>query len=141
MALNVHKSMLKTCILCGEFDEQPRKEIREFGTMTKDIRKMALWLKRNGVYHIAMESTGIYWKPIFNVLEEEGINVELVNAQHIKNLPGRKTDIKDAEWIAELFRNGLISSSFIPPKQIREIRSLTRSRRKLVEDQTDKKPY
>ncbi|MEA2032305.1 MAG: transposase [Euryarchaeota archaeon] len=82
---------------------------------------------------VAMESTGMYWKPIFNILED-GFDVVLANAQHIKNVPGRKTDIKDCQWIARLFRNGLISGSFIPPRDIRELRDLTRTRRKLVEE-------
>jgi len=97
---------------------------------------MADWFLENNVYDVAMESTGVYWKPIYNILESQGIKVVLVNARHIKNLPGRKTDIKDAQWIAELFRNGLISASFIPPKEIRELRDLNRTRRKLVEEKT-----
>ena len=97
---------------------------------------MVDWLKTNEVHDVAMESTGVYWQPIYNILEREGFNVVLANAQHIKNVPGRKTDIKDAQWIAELFSNGLISGSFIPPQLIRELRTLTRSRRKLVEEKT-----
>ena len=133
---DVHKSMVMSCILTGDFNEQPRKEIRDFGTMTKEILTMANWFLDNEVYDVAMESTGVYWKPIFNILESKGIKVVLVNARHIKNLPGRKTDIKDAQWIAELFRTGLISPSFIPPKEIRELRDLNRTRRKLVEEKT-----
>ena len=125
-----------SCILTGDFNEQPRKEIRDFGTMTKEILTMADWFLENEVYDVAMESTGVYWKPIFNILESKGIHVVLSNARDIKNLPGRKTDIKDAQWIAELFRNGLISASFIPPKEIRELRDLNRTRRKLVEEKT-----
>lgn len=125
-----------SCILTGDFNEQPRKEIRDFGTMTMNIMQMADWFLDNNVYDVAMESTGVYWKPIFNILESKGIHVVLVNARHIKNLPGRKTDIKDAQWIAELFRNGLVSASFIPPKEIRELRDLNRTRRKLVEEKT-----
>ena len=134
--LDVHKSKVTACMLVGDLNEQPQKEIREFGTMTKDIHELAKWLKANGVKDVAMESTGVYWKPIFNILECEYVDVVLANAQHIKNVPGRKTDIKDAQWIAELFRNGLISASFIPPKDIRELRDLNRTRRKLVEEKT-----
>ena len=134
--LDVHKSKVTACMLLGDLNEEPAKEIREFGTMTKDIHDLADWLKANDVKHVAMESTGVYWKPIFNILECEDIEVVLANAQHIKNVPGRKTDIKDAQWIAELFRNGLISASFIPPKNIRELRDLNRTRRKLVEEKT-----
>ena len=133
---DVHKSMVMSCILTGDFKEQPRKEIRDFGTMTKEILTMADWFLDNEVYDVAMESTGVYWKPIFNILETKGIRVVLANARHIKNLPGKKTDIKDAQWIAELFRNGLVSASFIPPKEIRELRDLNRTRRKLVEEKT-----
>lgn len=125
-----------SCILTGDFSEKPRKEIRDYGTMTKEILTMADWFLENNVYDVAMESTGVYWKPIFNILESKGIHVVLANARDIKNLPGRKTDVKDAQWIAELFRNGLISASFIPPKEIRELRDLNRTRRKLVEEKT-----
>ena len=128
--------MVMSCILTGDFSEKPRKEIRDYGTMTKEILTMADWFLENNVYDVAMESTGVYWKPIFNILESKGIHVVLANARDIKNLPGRKTDVKDAQWIAELFRNGLISASFIPPKEIRELRDLNRTRRKLVEEQT-----
>jgi len=125
-----------SCIITEDDNTQPREEIQKFGTMTKDVLAMAQWFKDNNVFDVAMESTGVYWKPIFNILESEGINVTLVNARHIKNLPGRKTDIQDAQWIAELFRNGLISASFIPPKEIRELRDLNRTRRKLIEERT-----
>ena len=94
---DVHKSMVMNCILTGDFNEQPRKEIRDFGTMTKEIQEMADWFLDNNVYDVAMESTGVYWKPIYNILESRGIKVTLVNARHIKNLPGRKTDIKDGK--------------------------------------------
>ena len=133
---DVHKSMVMSCVLTGDFKEQPRKEIRDFGTMTKEVLTMADWFLDNEVYDVAMESTGVYWKPIFNILESKGIRVVLANARHIKNLPGKKTDVKDAQWIAELFRNGLVSASFIPPKEIRELRDLNRTRRKLVEEKT-----
>jgi transposase len=129
--LDVHKSMVMACIAHGPLDKTPNFEIREFSTMTNDLRKLSEWLKEYNVTSIAMESTGIYWKPIFNILEDD-FDVVLANAQHIKNVPGRKTDVKDSQWIAHLFRNGLISGSFIPPRDIRDLRDLTRTRRKLV---------
>ena len=116
----------------------PKFEIRKFSTMTSDLRDLKKWLEEYNVTAVAMESTGIYWKPIFNILED-GFDVVLANAQHIKNVPGRKTDIKDCQWIAQLFRNGLISGSFIPPRDIRELRDLTRTRRKLVEEMASEK--
>jgi transposase len=129
--LDVHKSMVMACIAHGPLDKNPNFEIREFSTMTNDLRNLSEWLKEYNVTSIAMESTGIYWKPIFNILEDN-FDVVLANAQHIKNVPGRKTDVKDSQWIAHLFRNGLISGSFIPPRDIRDLRDLTRTRRKLV---------
>ena len=136
--LDVHKSMVMACIAHGPLDKPPKFEIRKFSTMTDDLRTLKEWLKEYGVTAVAMESTGIYWKPIFNILEDD-FEVVLANAQHIKNVPGRKTDVKDCQWIAHLFRNGLISGSFIPPREIRELRDLTRTRRKLVEAMTAEK--
>jgi len=129
--LDVHKSMILACIAHGPLDKPPKFEIRKFPTMTNDLRKLSEWMKEYGVTAVAMESTGIYWKPIFNILEDD-FDIVLANAQHIKNVPGRKTDVKDCQWIAHLFRNGLISGSFIPPRDIRELRDLTRTRKKLV---------
>jgi len=130
--------MVMACIAHGALDKPPKFEIRKFSTMTSDLRELKKWLKEYKVTAVAMESTGIYWKPIFNILED-GFDVVLANAQHIKNVPGRKTDIKDCQWIARLFRNGLISGSFIPPRDIRELRDLTRTRRKLVEEMASEK--
>lgn len=129
--LDVHKSMVMACIAYGPLDKPPKLEIRKFSTLTSDLRELKNWLTAYKVTAVAMESTGIYWKPIFNILED-GFDVVLANAQHIKNVPGRKTDVKDCQWIAQLFRNGLISGSFIPPREIRELRDLTRTRKKLV---------
>jgi len=129
--LDVHKSMVMACIAHGPLDNPPIFEIRKFSTMTNDLRSLSEWMKEYGVTAVAMESTGIYWKPIFNILEDD-FDIVLANAQHIKNVPGRKTDVKDCQWIAHLFRNGLISGSFIPPREIRELRDLTRTRKKLV---------
>jgi Transposase len=110
-----------------------RKEKREFATMTRDLLALADWLQRCGVTHVAMESTGVYWKPVWNILEGQ-FEVLLVNAQHIKAVPGRKTDQNDAEWIADLLQHGLARSSFVPPTPIRELRDLTRYRVCLVQE-------
>ena len=136
--LDVHKSMVMACIAHGPLNNPPIFEIRKFSTMTNDLRSLSEWMKEYGVTAVAMESTGIYWKPIFNILEDD-FDIVLANAQHIKNVPGRKTDVKDCQWIAHLFRNGLISGSFIPPREIRELRDLTRTRRKLVGAMTSEK--
>jgi len=108
------------------------KEVRTFNTITGDLLQMAGWVVARGVTHIAMESTGVYWRPVYNVLEGLGLNLLVVNAQHIKAVPGRKTDVKDAEWIADLLRHGLIIGSFIPERPQRELRELVRYRRSLI---------
>jgi transposase len=101
------------------------------------LLKLADWLTANGCQHVALESTGVYWKPVYNILEGVCEEVLLVNAQHIKNVPGRKTDVKDSEWIADLMMHGLLSGSFVPPPEIRELRELTRYRKKLIEQRAD----
>lgn len=125
--LDVHKQSVVACIMGSGI----KKEIRTFGTFTSDLMELKEWLKENGITHIAMESTGVYWKPIFNILEDE-FEIMLVNAQHIKNVPGRKTDVNDSEWICKLLRAGLLRGSFIPPKDIRELRDLLRYEQKLT---------
>jgi transposase len=110
------------------------KEIRTFSTMTDDLLQMVDWIKSKGCTHAAMESTGSYWKPVYNLLETEEIQTLVVNAQHIKHVPGRKTDVKDAEWIASLLRHGLLRGSFIPPRDQRELRELIRYRRSLIDE-------
>lgn len=126
--LDVHKKQVSACINGRGL----KKEIRTYSTMTNDLVKMKKWLKENGITHVAMESTGVYWKPVFNILEDS-FEVILVNARHIKNVPGRKTDVQDCEWLCKLLRSGLLSGSFIPPKDIRQLRDLTRYKRKLVQ--------
>jgi transposase len=111
-----------------------KKEIRQFGTMTDDILKLTQWLKEVDCEMAAMESTGNYWKPVYNIFEEENIPVVIVNAQHIKGVPGRKTDVKDAEWIADLVRHGLVKASYIPNREQRELREMTRYRQELIEE-------
>ena len=131
--LDVHKKIVVACLLTLAPSGQRQKEVRTFGTMTGDLLLLLDWLKGAGCTHIAFESTGVYWKPIFNLLEGE-MTVLLVNAQHIKAVPGRKTDVKDAEWIADLLQHGLLRPSFIPPAPQRELRELTRYRSSLVAD-------
>ena len=109
------------------------REVRTFGTTTAELLALSDWLEAQGVGQVAMESTGVYWKPVFNLLEGR-FQVILVNAQHLKKVPGRKTDVKDAEWIAQLLQYGLLSASFIPPPEIRELRDLTRQRTELIRD-------
>jgi transposase len=136
--LDVHKSMIKACIAKGPLDKPPKFEIRTFSTMTSDLLKLKDWLEENKVESVAMESTGVYWKPIFNILEDS-FDVVLANAQYLKKVPGKKSDVKDCQWIATLLRNGLIPRSFIPPREIRELRDLNRTRRKHVEIMTSEK--
>lgn len=137
--LDVHRDNVTACIAQGSFDKAEEELIvREFSTMTRDLKELSAWLKEHQVTTVAMESTGIYWKPIFNILEE-GFEVILANAKQVKNVPGLKTDKKDARWLARLLRYGLVPASFIPPKNIRELRDLTRTRRKLVSEMTRQK--
>ena|SRR6185312_10068548 len=133
--LDVHQATVVACLLVGDPDKKPRREVRTFGTMTCDLIQMREWLTAEGCTHVGMESTGVYWMPVYAMLEG---HFELVvgNATHIKNVPGSKTDVKDSEWIADLLRHGLIRRSFVPPKPLRELRDLLRYRRKLVEAQT-----
>ena len=138
--MDVHKKSVVVCLLLiDEGTGEERKQRRSFGTTTRALLELAAWLKRWGVEMVAMESTGVYWKPVWNVLEEElgaECQLMLVNARHFKQVPGRKTDQKDAEWLAELAQHGLVRSSFVPPKATRELRDLTRARATLTEDHT-----
>ncbi len=136
--LDVHQKSIVVCVMTGSLDSVPEVETRTFPTMTKDLFEMLKWLEEKEVTHIAMESTGIYWKPVYNILEGY-FDITLANAHRIKNVPGRKTDISDAEWIAKLLRCGLIESSFVPPADIRELRDLTRLRKKWVGNLTAEK--
>jgi len=132
--LDVHKDSIKANLIRNGFEGmEDVNEIKSYGTTTGEILKMADWLRESRCSHVAMESTGVYWKPIFNILESE-FEVILVNARHIKNVPGRKTDVKDCQWIAQLLRHGLLKPSFIPPTPVRELRDLTRQRKKLIQE-------
>ena len=129
--IDVHKNMIKASIAKGSLDSPPKFYTRTFSTMTRDLLKLKDWLTENDVEAVAMESTGVYWKPIFNILEND-FQVILANPQYLKKVPGKKSDVKDCEWIASLLRCGLIPASFIPQRPIRELRDLNRTRRKLV---------
>jgi transposase len=131
--LDVHKKTVVACVITLNTQGQRQKEIRTFGTMTRDLLALLDWLRAAGCTHIAMESTGVFWKPIFKLFEAE-MTVLLVNAHHIKAVPGRKTDVKDAEWIADLLQHGLLRPSFIAPAPQREVRELTGYRSSLVAD-------
>ncbi|HUY77021.1 MAG TPA: IS110 family transposase, partial [Ktedonobacterales bacterium] len=128
--LDVHKKTVVACVLVTEAGKVSRKEVRTFPTMSADLLGLADWLRECGCTHVAMESTGVYWRPIYNMLEDE-FTLLVVNAQHIKAVPGRKTDVADSEWIADLLRHGLLRASFIPPRPQRELRELTRYRTSL----------
>ncbi len=132
--LDVHQATVVACLLMVRRDGKVQKQIRTFGTTTRELVGLREWLLSEGCTHVAMESTGVYWKPIYAILEG-ALEIVVANAQHIKKVPGRKTDVKDAEWIADLLCHGLLRSSFVPPKPIRELRDLMRYRRKLVESQ------
>jgi len=142
--MDVHKDSVVACILktrtslaVSSKKDDVDKEIRVFGTFPDDLAQLRNWLETENCCHVAMESTGVYWQPIYEALETAyngEMELLVVNAQHMKNVPGKKTDIKDAEWIASLLRSGLLSGSFIPPQDVRELRQLTRYRKNVVQD-------
>jgi len=127
--LDVHAKTVVACLI-----KQGKKQTRTFSTMTDDLLALADWLASEGCTHVAIESTGVYWRPVFNLLEGV-LEVILVNARHVKALPGRKTDVKDCEWLADLLRHGLLKASFIPPAHIRELREVVRYRQSVVKEQ------
>ena len=129
--IDVHKKLIVACLRKGS-----KHEIREFGATTRELLEMADWLKENDCQMAAMESTASYWKPLYNVLESSDLNAMVVNARHMKAVPGRKTDVKDAEWIADLLQHGLLRPSYIPDKDQRELRELVRYRKSLVGERT-----
>lgn len=129
--IDVHKKLMVACFIRGR-----EQEIREFGATTRELLEMADWLQQGNCEMIAMESTGSYWKPLYNILESVGLNAMVVNARHMKAVPGRKTDQKDAEWIADLLQHGLLKASYIPDKAQRELRELVSYRKSLVADKT-----
>jgi transposase len=131
--LDVHKESVEACVRRLQPTGRLHQQTRAWGTMTRDLRAMADWMAAQGVTHVAMESTGVYWKPIYNILESR-FTVLLVNARHLKQVPGRKSDLRDCQWIAQLLQHGLLKGSFIPPLAQRELRDLTRHRTQLVEE-------
>jgi len=139
--LDVHKDKIVACVLSGDIGKTATSEIKEFSTLNPDMITLREWLVSINCRHVAMESTGIYWQPIYEILEAASIEMTLlvVNARHMKNVPGKKTDMRDAEWIATLLRAGLLNGSFIPDKDIREFRRLTRYRKSIVQDITSQK--
>ena len=134
--LDVHKKTVVACTITPDPKGGWSQEIQTFTTMTADLLKLSDWLLTKECTHVAMESTGEYWKPVFNILEAN-FEVMLVNAQHIKAVPGRKTDVKDAQWIAQLLQHGLLRSSFIPPIAQRDLRDLTRHRTNFIRERVN----
>jgi transposase len=132
--LDVHQATVVACLLIVRKDGRVQKQLRTFGTTTRELLSLREWLLSESCTHVALESTGVYWKPVYAILEG-ALQMVVANAQHVKKVPGRKTDVKDAEWIADLLCHGLLRSSFVPPKPIRALRDLTRYRRKVVESQ------
>jgi len=135
--LDVHKETVVACLLKGSIDNKPKANSRVFSTLLSDLEKLKSWLEEENCRHVAMESTGVYWQPVYNVIESafDGTIVLIVaNARHMRNVPGKKTDMKDAEWIATLLRAGLLNGSFIPSQPVRRLRDLTRYRKNIVEE-------
>jgi transposase len=130
--IDVHKKTLVTCVQTPE-----GKEVHTTGTSTREIEALAAWLEERGVTHVAMEATGVFWQPVYNVLEDHAFELILANAQHIKAVPGRKTDVKDAEWLCDLLRHGLIRASYVPARRQRELRALVRYRKTLIRERAD----
>jgi transposase len=132
--LDVHKKSVYGCVICLEANGEKRQEKRSFGTMTADLLSLADWLREHAVTHVGMEATGVYWRPVWAILEGQ-FELMLVNPHHVKAIPGRKTDAKDCEWIAELLQHGLVRGSFVPPTEIQDVRDLTRYRVELTQAQ------
>ena len=130
--LDVHKKNVVACVLTDA-----GRQVRTFGTVTRELLRLLDWLQGEEVTHLAMESTGVYWKPVFNLLEGHGLELMVVNPGHMKAVPGRKTDVKDAEWIADLLRHGLLRASRIPERPQRELQEMVRYRRSLVDTRAD----
>ena len=128
--IDIHKNMMVACI----FTSVRKKETRQFSTMTDDVLQLVSWLKDTDCEMAAMESTGNYWKPVYNIFEEKSIPIMVVNAQHIKGVPERKTDVKDAEWIADFVWHGLVKAGYIPDREQRELREMTRYRQELIQE-------
>lgn len=133
--LDVHKETVVACIRLV-VDGKVKREVRTFGTTTSELLTLLSWLTDHGCTHIAMEATGVYWRPVWHILSDGDFELVLANAAHIKNVPGRKTDVNDATWIADLLAHGLIRSSFVPEEDYQALRSLLRTRKQLVREQS-----
>ncbi len=133
--LDVHLKTIECAVRCRQESGKLHAKVRSFGTMTRDLRALADYLQALGVTHVALEATGVLWKPVWNVLEGR-FTLLLVNPRHIKKVPGRKTDVSDAEWIAQLLQHGLLRGSFVPPRPLRNLRDLTRHRAQLAGEHT-----
>src|SRR6266571_1563543 len=136
--IDVGKTFLAVCLMTGPLEGEPRVERRRFGTVTAELEKLRDWLQQEGITHVVMESTGSYWKPVFNVLETT-VKVYLANPQEVKNRKGHKTDDNDGWWLAHLLRHAMIHPSFIPPRAIRQLRDLTRRRKRMIGNATAEK--
>lgn len=136
--LDVHEASVVACVLIDGGKKRGLKKVRTFTAMRSDIVALRQWLLEEGVTQVVMEGTGIYWRPVYETLED-AFDVWVVNARHVKNVPGRKSDVIDAEWLAKLLSWGLLRKSFVPEMDIRELRDLTRYRRTLVQEQTTQK--
>ncbi len=142
--LDIHKESILACLLQGPITggRKPRSEIREFGTQLRDLIALREWLEQSACHDVAMESTGIYWQPAYAVLEiavSEEMRLRVANARHMRNIPGKKTGMRDAEWIATLLRAGLLKGSFVPAQDIRDLRQFTRYWKALIRDITSQK--
>ena len=142
--LDVHKESIVACLMKGPIVAKlkPASEIREFGTQLSDLLALRTWLEEQDCHYVAMESTGIYWHPVYAVLEQalsDDMHLLVVNARHMRNVPGKKTDMRDSEWIATLLRAGLLKGSFVPQQDIRDLRQYTRYRKALIRDITSQK--
>lgn len=138
--LDVHKQTVVACLLTPSTPDpkgRPHKEVRTFGTMTEELLALSDWLAAAGCTHVVMESTGVYWRPVYNILEQDAFELVVVNAQHVKQVPGRKTDVKDSEWLCDLLRHGLLRASFIPDREQRERRELARYRKALIRERAN----
>src|SRR5918911_2789083 len=129
--LDVHQGSVAACVILGAAGRRPTKEVRSFGTMRQDLAALRAWRLETGITHVGMEATGVYWQPVHAALGG-AFTLIVGNASHMRNVPGRKTDVKDAEWIAELVRHGLVRASFVPPPEVRALRDLVRHRKALA---------
>lgn len=137
--LDVHQETVVACVLRAALDSRPRPQLRTFGTTSAELLELADWLRCQEVTVVAMESTGIFWRPVWNILEGNDFDLILANARQVKNVPGRKTDQRDAEWLAQLLRCGLVERSFVPAVEQRDLRDLTRRRRRLLQEMSAEK--